>query len=112
MRLFDRPWKKLVFAGYALLLGAFALLLPLYLIFNDPTSPYRPAVVRLVDEICGGSPSNAEGRGIYANHDVEKGQPWRIALYDGARKHRLFFGVGGDDFRRAAMEPTYTFRIN
>lgn len=104
-------WSRLTFYSYLILFLLAGTLLPLFIIFNDPNSPHRAAVAYFIDEICGGTPSNSDPRGIFPNIP-EPGPTWRIAVYDGARKHRLFFGLGGDDFREAACQSYYTHRIN
>lgn len=105
-----KSWKvRTVIAAYAVLLGLFAFLLPLYALFSVP-SPYRPVVVAFLDETCGGKPANTEPRGAYEN--LAAPDSWRIAIYNGQCKHRLFFGLGGDDFHDAARVPEFTHRIN
>lgn len=106
-----KSWKIwVVFSIYGVLLGLFILLFPLFVLFNIP-SPYRPVVIMLLDETCGGRPRNTELPGIASNLAITP-PAWRIAIFNGQCKHRLFVGLGGDDFHEAACSPEFSHRIN
>lgn len=58
------------------------------------------------------APRNNELPGVYENTPLEQWADISVAFYYGGERHVYYFRAGGDDFRHAAMQKTFTLRVN